>query len=531
VRIELTLKNYRCFPDTSPARIVIEDGTWTAFLGVNNAGKSSLLRFFFEFRPFFQLLSQPGQWHHVASDGQGVGFGGSVRDPKEVFHILNDRNLSIEIRVSTIAPYADKGGLFPSVVRFEFKRSNPQQVALTLVEFSSGDKFPIGPGVDMESGTLLARSGVRADIAVYVDVMKRLSRTFYVGAFRNVLNKGAKEDYFDIQVGDAFIRRWRGMQSGNDLSANAACEEVVAAIEHLFGYGRLTIQAADSNDTLQLTIDRRPYKLHEVGSGLAQFILVLVNVAVARPAYVLIDEPELNLHPSLQLDFLASLTAFADFGVLFSTHSIGLARSAADRIYTVRRLQQGVSEVVPYEATPNLAEFLGALNYSSYHALGFTKVLLVEGPTEVRAVQQFLRKIGRDHHILVMQLGGASMINGRRELELSELKRITPDLFALVDSEKPSPTAALQPDREDFKRICQGVGIDCHILERRAFENYLAEPAIQRVKGNHYRQLGHYDLLKDANPKWNKNENWRIASEMTWDDIKDTDLGKFLEQL
>ena len=45
MRIELTLKNYRCFPDISPARIVIEDGKWTAFVGVNNSGKSSLLRF------------------------------------------------------------------------------------------------------------------------------------------------------------------------------------------------------------------------------------------------------------------------------------------------------------------------------------------------------------------------------------------------------------------------------------------------------------------------------------------------------
>ena len=45
---ELTLKNYRCFSDESPARFSLRRG-FTAFVGVNNSGKSSLLRFFYEF--------------------------------------------------------------------------------------------------------------------------------------------------------------------------------------------------------------------------------------------------------------------------------------------------------------------------------------------------------------------------------------------------------------------------------------------------------------------------------------------------
>jgi hypothetical protein len=53
MRIELVLKNYRCFPDSSPARLVIQDD-WVAFVGVNNPGKSALLRFFYEFRPFIR---------------------------------------------------------------------------------------------------------------------------------------------------------------------------------------------------------------------------------------------------------------------------------------------------------------------------------------------------------------------------------------------------------------------------------------------------------------------------------------------
>jgi len=35
--------------------------------------------------------------------------------------------------------------------------------------------------------------------------------------------------------------------------------------------------------------------------------------------------------------------------------------------------------------------------------------------------------------------------------------------------------------------------------------------------------------LKEAEFGWAKEENWRIAREMTKGEIKDTDLGKFLE--
>ena len=119
---------------------------------------------------------------------------------------------------------------------------------------------------------------------------------------------------------------------------------------------RLEIQSADDDSTLHVSINRKPYKLHELGSGIAQLVLgALASAAVTRPAYILIDEPELNLHPSLQLDSVSELAAFATHGVLFSTHSIGLARASADRIYSVLRVAEGHSKVVPYVSNTQYA--------------------------------------------------------------------------------------------------------------------------------------------------------------------------------
>jgi len=51
---------------------------------------------------------------------------------------------------------------------------------------------------------------------------------------------------------------------------------------------------------------------------------VLGNAALKKPSFILIDEPEISLHPSLQLKFLMKLAGYASEGVVFATHNIGL---------------------------------------------------------------------------------------------------------------------------------------------------------------------------------------------------------------
>ena len=86
MQIELAIRNYRCFPDSRPARIAFRKG-FTAFVGVNNSGKSSLLKFFYEFRSLFSLLSGATGNLSGALAGQYQSFAlpGSVCDVEGCF--------------------------------------------------------------------------------------------------------------------------------------------------------------------------------------------------------------------------------------------------------------------------------------------------------------------------------------------------------------------------------------------------------------------------------------------------------------
>lgn len=94
------------------------------------------------------------------------------------------------------------------------------------------------------------------------------------------------------------------------------------------------------------------------------------------------------------------------------------------------------------------------LSFRSFRDLGFDGVLLVEGPSEVKVFQQFLRKLKAESKFLLLPLGGSSLINARCGEQLEEIKKITSNIFAVVDSERADANEALTQDRCHAERRC-----------------------------------------------------------------------------
>jgi hypothetical protein len=169
---------------------------------------------------------------------------------------------------------------------------------------------------------------------------------------------------------------------------------------------------------------------------------------------------------------------------------------------------------------------LGQLSFDRRPDLGFSKVLLVEGKSELRTLAQFLRFYSKEHEILLLPLHGDEMIRGDVQNELSELLRIGGDVHYLIDSERSTAGESLMKNRQDFVDLCAELGIDGHVLERRALENYLTDAAVKRAFGNSVSALDPYEKKG-----WPKVNNWRIALEMSKADLDATDLGQFLGRL
>lgn len=505
---------------------------------MNNSGKSTLLKFFFEFRHLFSAATNVG-FLQYALQGQNQLFNLKTEgiDANEVCNNTNDRPIDIAVRFCNPQFGPNSALPAPDRIAFQIPRGSSVFSAVAHINQIDGDnaKF-VGHEFRVDDTQLFVHDEPRAYMHHVWETFQSLANTLYIGPFRNALDFGLTDHrsmpYYDLEVGQGFIAKWRDAKTGPNIKDNEVIEKLTEDIRHIFNFNKLEINASADDQTLKLLIDGKSRSLHEVGSGFAQFVIVLAHAALRKPAYILIDEPELNLHPSLQLDFLTTLGSYASQGVIFATHSIGLARSSAENIYAVRLGENNLREVCPYDNLPRLAEFAGELSFSGQHELGFDKILLVEGVTDTKTIQQFLRKFGKDHQVLVMQMGG-SLINGtpQTETQLQELKRISTSIYALIDSERATEEAPLDAPRQGFLALCENLNISCHVLKYRAIENYLNDRAVKKVFGQSHAGLGPYQKPNSANPAWPKAKNWTIAREMTREEIEGTDLGKFLSEL
>jgi len=518
--VRLTLKNYRCFSDQHPVTIEFAPG-FTAFVGANNSGKSAFLRFIYEYQQLWGHLRNPSylpQFEKKPQQNTPIDIGRlrGVVDLDEVVCDFTRRPLAITLALT--AP--------PSTSHLK----SVSMVALERPSLLRGS-LELGPGprhIGNVSGSNVTDNHNEAVFwTPYLDTFATFQSSMFAPAFRNAINEGSGS-YFDLSVGTSVVAQWNQWKAGNSRAAKLAIQDITEDIRHIFGFRTLEINSSADDKTFEVVVDGRPFRLHDLGAGLSQFIILFVNAAVKKPTLLLIDEPELNLHPRLQVDFLTALASYTSTGsVIFATHSLGLARAVADRIYTFSSTPTGTI-VTPFERTPNYAQFAGEMGFGGYQELGFSTVLMVEGPSEIRAVQQFLRLLGHDHDVVILHLGGSSMIAPGRQIELAELRRISSSIAILIDSEKRDVNASIAADRATFIDDCTKLGFLTHVTNLRAFENYLTDRAVKAVKGPTYRALSPYELLADATPSWRKQDNWRIARQMTLAELMATDVGEFL---
>ena len=508
-QIDVTLTHYRCFHDTSPVKFSLEPGKTIALIGMNNTGKSALMRFFYELKI---VLSNSGSDDWVSA-AAGVITSRSPADPNigtryglgDLLDLYPDRDSSKCLSFNI--EYADRSCEFEI---FKLSIQQPHMLRKTI------------------------RSGNTAfDIAE--DVIHQLQHTLYFGAHRNLVNDGAGGGtYFDLSVGTAFISEWDYLKNGAGTQSAHDALKAEKLITDLLNWSSLSINASNDKKQIYLTKDGvSRFAISELGAGISELVLCIVTAAIKKPSWILIDEPESHLHPALQIKLVEALSSLASHGVMFTTHSIGLARTCADSILVVEQDKAGRSTLRPFESVTNFSQLMGELSFSQFHELGFNKLLLCEGVTEVKTLRQILRHWKLDASVMLVPLGGTSLIDSKRQDELSEFKRFGVEVFVIVDSERDSAETS-QTDRNKFITQCEKLFGKGHAIQTkyRATENYFTAEAINKaMRSDKYKPLEPFQNSKGLALFWGKNQNWRVAAEMTKDDWKKTDLGSFFEQI
>lgn len=182
--IEISLQNYRCFGD-EPVSIRIKDG-FTALVGTNNSGKSSLLRMPYELRSLFGNLttigSNPSQQLLYGTSAPGIWFP-NVGPGERVFRTGVSRPVEVEITVrdSPAGQFALNGNQLCFAVTYD--REGVTSTAL---------KDEGGTVIASAEQPLSRPDPPAVDFTPFASAMQELARTMYVGPFRNAINVGGQ---------------------------------------------------------------------------------------------------------------------------------------------------------------------------------------------------------------------------------------------------------------------------------------------------------------------------------------------------
>lgn len=540
MQIDLKLAGYRCFSPNKPASISLRDG-FTALIGLNNTGKSAFLRAIYELRFIFRgLATHDNQFRNAVLGTGGYTPPPQISDYQDLFWHFSDEDALLEISLPEFKNVPNT--FWRATIRL--CRGGQALYSLILHDFS-GDPISspkeIKPPIfaaDEEvkpRGSLIRIDGVHGDLTHLLKAFEMLSRCFYCPSTRHATPfsppDSTRRFLYDIEVGAPFIESWQRHQQYAGKASTEIIDKIVTDIQRLFRYDRLQIQATMGGpQDLLIVANGKSLRLSDLGSGFAQFVILLGNIAFQGPTWILVDEPELNLHPALQLEFLQALAARASEGVVFATHSLGLARQvAAEQTYTFSQVS-GETSVNHINSTNNLNEIIGEMSFGRID-FSARKVLLVEGHTDVLTFEALLSMVNKEHEFAILSLGGS--VDGKRREELQHISALKLQISAVIDSEKASFSAAIEPARKGFQMVCQNLAITCHILERRAIENYFTLRAIKVALGSKhlFRELQPYESLIAVPHHWKKRDNWKIARATHWNEIEQTDLGHWLTEL
>ena len=163
--VNITLNSYRCFHDLSPVNLTLESGKTIALIGRNNAGKSALMRFFYEFKN--ALVNFPsGSWRNLDSSDMPTS------DPQDP--MLNDRygvGDPLDLYPNRDASKPIQFSISSQGISCSFELSKPNaQSGHALTKRSNLNSFPAGSAIT---------------------VVEELQNTLYFGSHRNLVNEGA----------------------------------------------------------------------------------------------------------------------------------------------------------------------------------------------------------------------------------------------------------------------------------------------------------------------------------------------------
>lgn len=166
------------------------------------------------------------------------------------------------------------------------------------------------------------------------------------------------------------------------------------------GEFELRIKEKMRDNGTSLSVD---YDITYAGQGMQSLVLMLSAILLLKPRIVLMDEPEVHMHPTLIRDFARYIKQLsADIQFIMTTHSLVLMQEIGlDKVFLLANEAKGVRirRVAQAEGWQEIIQNLGYPVEAFHYALQPKVIVFVEGRSDKEYLLAFAAKGGFAHLI------------------------------------------------------------------------------------------------------------------------------------
>jgi predicted ATP-dependent endonuclease of OLD family len=250
------------------------------------------------------------------------------------------------------------------------------------------------------------------------------------------------------------------------------------------------------------------YDINNVGQGMQTLVIMLSTILLLKPSIVLMDEPEVHMHPSLIKDFVGYIKKLSvETQFIMTTHSEVLINEVGlDKVFYLENdIDQKGIIVTKVDDKNRLLEAVNSLGYnveSSAYTNKHSVYVFTEGTSDKDFILAFAKKAKLEKQInsfntAFIAMGG----KGNRYKFAALIDKLNEDfidspLLMILDKDETSNSSIEDIENKYFSANPKRL----HYLDKRQIENYLLdEHAIKQVVA---------EKLKDKSilERWN-NEN------------------------
>ena len=364
-----------------------------------------------------------------------------------------------------VPPEPDAQRLTESMLRdsttYEEFRDALQSQANTLTRYAgNSDKH------DLDQESVRTFSGRESTIPGHVlRILQRLSevKVLYVTDDRRPIGRDEAQRLLSLK-----------MQRGGPEHLKRIQDIVLALLGvkiDAFSGGQMT-----RGGGLSAELDVDDFIVEVNGSGIKEALRLLLDIEFQDPSLLLVEEPEIHLHPALETTMMRYLKEVSqDRQVFITTHSTNFLDNAAmTNVYLVSKdestkaqlLDQGqVEEQIPVELGIRLSSLFI-----------YDRLVFVESQTDEEIIRAWAQTLGvnfNQSNVGFIHMDGArNLTYFAADSTLSFLARRKVKMWFMIDRD--------EKDEEEIRAIQERLGPNAiaSVLQKREIENYLIHPRV-----------------------------------------------------